>query len=131
MHATAVIFPEVRDALRALARHFRMGVVANADHDYLIRCLDHNSLRFELLVDSETAGCYKPDPWIFQRACNALSGPVGEAVMVGDTGWLLNERHGAPELRKDATDAGTIEGQRHVAWGSVGVVLAIRIGTRF
>ncbi len=62
---------------------------------------------------------------------DALSGPVGEAVMVGDTGWLLNERHGAPELRKDATDAGTIEGQRHVAWGSVGVVLAIRIGTRF
>jgi FMN phosphatase YigB (HAD superfamily) len=62
MHATAVIFPEVRDALRALARHFRMGVVANADHDYLTRCLDQNGLRFELLVDSETACCYKPEP---------------------------------------------------------------------
>jgi hypothetical protein len=45
--------------------------------------------------------------------------------------WLLNERHGAPDLRKDATDAGTIEGHRHVAWGSVGIVLAIRIGARF
>jgi 2-haloalkanoic acid dehalogenase type II len=85
MHATAVIFPEVRDALRALARHVRMGVVANADHDYLMRCLDHNGLRFDLLVDSETAGCYKPEPRIFQRACDALSVPPGEAVMVGDT----------------------------------------------
>jgi 2-haloalkanoic acid dehalogenase type II len=85
MHATAVIFPDVREALRALARQFQIGIVANADHDYLMRCLDQNSLRFDLLVDSETAGCYKPDPRIFQRACDALSVPVGEAAMVGDT----------------------------------------------
>jgi 2-haloalkanoic acid dehalogenase type II len=85
MHATAVIFPEVRDALRALARHFRMGVVANADHDYLARCLDRNGLRFDLLVDSETACCYKPEPRIFQGACEALAVPAGETVMVGDT----------------------------------------------
>ena len=85
MHATAVIFPEVPDAVRALARHFQIGVVANADHDYLMRCLDHNDLRFDLLVDSETARCRKPEPWIFQRACDALSVPAGEAVMVGDT----------------------------------------------
>jgi 2-haloacid dehalogenase len=85
MHATAVIFPEVPDAVRALARHFRMAVVANADHDYLTRCLDHNGLRLDLLVDSETARCYKPEPRIFQRACDALSVPATEAVMVGDT----------------------------------------------
>ena len=85
MHATAVTFPEVRDAVRALARHVRIGVVANADYDYLMRCLDHNGLRFDLLVDSETAGCYKPEPRIFQRACDALSVPAGQAVMVGDT----------------------------------------------
>jgi 2-haloalkanoic acid dehalogenase type II len=84
MHARALIFPEVPDAVRALA-HFRTGVVANADHDYLMRCLDHNGLRFDLLVDSETARCYKPEPRIFQRACAALSVPAGQAVMVGDT----------------------------------------------
>ena len=85
MHATAVIFPEVPDAVRALARHFRTGVVANADHDYLMRCLDQNGLRFELIVDSETACCYKPEPRIFQQACDALSVPAGEAVMAGGT----------------------------------------------
>lgn len=71
--------------MRALARHVRTAVVANADHDYLMRCLDHNGLRFDLLVDSETARCYKPEPRIFQQACDALSVPAGEAVMVGDT----------------------------------------------
>ena len=39
LHARAVIFPEVPDAVRALARHARIVVVANADHDYLMRCL--------------------------------------------------------------------------------------------
>jgi 2-haloalkanoic acid dehalogenase type II len=85
MHATAVIYPEASDAVRALTSHFRIGVVANADHDYLMRCLDHNGLRFDVLVDSETARCYKPEPQIFQRACDALSVPASEAVMVGDT----------------------------------------------
>lgn len=85
LHATAVIFPEVPDVVRALARHARMAVVANADHDYLMRCLDHNGLYFDVVVDSETAHCYKPDPRIFQRACEALSVPASEAAMVGDT----------------------------------------------
>ena len=85
MHATAVTFPEVPDAVRGLGRHVRIGVVANADHDYLIRCLHHNGLRFDLLVDSETVRCYKPEPRIFWRACDALSVPASEAVMVGDT----------------------------------------------
>lgn len=62
MHATAAIFPEVPETVRALARHVRIGVVANADHDYLMRCLDHNGLRFDMVVDSETARCHKPDP---------------------------------------------------------------------
>jgi HAD superfamily hydrolase (TIGR01549 family) len=75
----------VPDAVRALARHTRIAVVANADHDYLMRCLDHNGLRFDLVVDSETARCYKPDPPIFRRACQALLVPASEAVMVGDT----------------------------------------------
>jgi 2-haloalkanoic acid dehalogenase type II len=85
LHATAVIFPEVPDALRALARHVRIAVVANADHDYLMRCLNHNGLRFDVVVDSETARCYKPNPRILQRACAALSVPASEAAMVEDT----------------------------------------------
>lgn len=85
LHASAVAFPEVPDVVRALTRRVRVAVVANADHEYLMRCLTRNGLRFGLVVDSETAGCRKPDPRIFQRACEALSVLPGEAVMVGDT----------------------------------------------
>lgn len=85
MHATAVIFPDVRDSLRALTGRFPIGVVANADHGYLMRCLDSNGLRFDVVADSETARCRKPQPRIFRRACEALSVPASQAVMVGDT----------------------------------------------
>ena len=85
LHARAEIFPEVPDAVRVLARHARIAVVANADHDCLMRCLNHNGLRFDVTVDSETARCYKPDPLIFRRTCDVLSVPASEAVMVGDT----------------------------------------------
>jgi len=46
-HARAVIFPDVPDAVRTLVRHVRTAVVANADHDYLMRRLNHNGLRFD------------------------------------------------------------------------------------
>jgi putative hydrolase of the HAD superfamily len=85
LHATAAMFPDVPDALRALGRDFRLGVVANADHDYLTRCLDRHGLRFQAVVDSQTARCYKPEPRIFHHACTALAVPPAEAAMVGDT----------------------------------------------
>ena len=75
LHARAVIFPEVPDAVRALARHVRIAVVANADHDYLMRCLNHNGLRFDLVVDSETARCHKPDPGSFSAPATSCRCP--------------------------------------------------------
>jgi FMN phosphatase YigB (HAD superfamily) len=65
--AMAVIFPDVPDAVRALARHVRIAVVASADHDYLMRCLNHYGLRFDLVVGSGTARCHKPDPDLSAR----------------------------------------------------------------
>ena len=59
-------------------------MVANADHDYLIRCLNHNGLRFNLVVDSEPP-LSQAGPRIFQRACDLASVSAGEAAMVGDT----------------------------------------------
>jgi len=86
-------------------------VVANADHDYLMRCLKHNGLRFDLVVDSGTARCHKPGPRIFQRACDLASVPAGEAAMVGDTpetdvqgarqaGLILFVRTGTADVRE-------------------------------
>jgi len=59
LHARAMTFPDVPDAVRALARHVRIAVVANADHDYLMRCLNHNGLRF----GGRLASCSSQGPW--------------------------------------------------------------------
>ena len=85
LHATAAMFPDAPAALRALGRDFRLGVIANADHDFLTRCVDRHGLRFCAVVDSETARCYKPAPRVFHDACTTLAVPPAEAVMVGDT----------------------------------------------
>ena len=57
-----MIFPEVPDAVQALARHIRIAVVANADPDYLMRCLNHNGLRFDLVVTSENRPLLQAGP---------------------------------------------------------------------
>ena len=85
-------------------------MVASADHDYLMRCLNHNGLRFDLVVGSETARCHSR-PRIFQRACDLASVPAGEAAMVGGTpetdvqgarqaGLILFGRTGTADVRE-------------------------------
>jgi len=36
-----------------------------------------NGLRFGVVVDSDVARCYKPDPRIFHRACEARPSEAG------------------------------------------------------
>ena len=81
-------------------------MVASADHDYLMRGLNHNGLRFDLVVALRNRPLSQAGPRIFQRACDLASVPAGEAAMVGDT----------PE-----TD---VQGARQA-----GVILFVRTGT--
>src|SRR5712691_12049820 len=74
LHATAVMFPEVAGCAGGPRPPLQIAVVANADHDTLARCLDRNGLRIDIVVDSETVGCYKPEPRIFQRAMRPSRG---------------------------------------------------------
>ena len=110
LRARAVIFPEVPDAVRALARHVRIAVVASADHDYLMRCLNHYGLRFDLVVGSKPPAVTSRTR-IFRRACDLASVSAGEAAMVGDTpetgvqgarqaGLILFVRTGTADIRE-------------------------------
>ena len=112
LHATAVIFPEVPDAVRALAGHSRIAVVANGDHDYLMRCLDRNDLRFDLLVDSETAGCYKPDPGSSSMRATPCRARERGGDGRRDPG---NQRPGGPIGQASA---------EHASWLTVSVLIA-------
>jgi 2-haloalkanoic acid dehalogenase type II len=64
---------------------FPHGVVSNADSDHLHNALSGNGLSFDLVVSSEDAEAYKPNPAIFDKALAALGVEPGEVLYVGDS----------------------------------------------
>jgi 2-haloalkanoic acid dehalogenase type II len=85
LHANAIGFPDVHRALDVLRHRFCVAVVANADRDFLADCLSSNGLEFDVVVDSQSMRCYKPESRIFHEACHRLSVEPGRCAMVGDT----------------------------------------------
>ena len=81
----AGIFDDVRAALEALPEGLRAGVVSNSDNYPLIEILEREGLDFEVVVTSETARAYKPNPRIFRFALKAAGAPAVETVFIGDT----------------------------------------------
>ena len=77
-------FCDVKPALAALS-HVQTGVISNADHGHLTAALRANDLRFEVVVSSESARCYKPDPDIFSTAFKACAAHPAQTLYVGDS----------------------------------------------
>ena len=67
MWLQAKAYPEVRPVLASLNGVPR-AVVSNADHEFLKGILARNGLRFDAVITSEFAQCYKPRPRIFEMA---------------------------------------------------------------
>jgi putative hydrolase of the HAD superfamily len=89
-HAAATLWswvdphtPELLARLRAAG--FTLGVVSNAD-GRVATFLELAGLGgvFDLVIDSTLVGIEKPDPRIFQLACERAGVPPGEAAHVGD-----------------------------------------------
>ncbi|NOT01560.1 MAG: HAD family hydrolase [Phycisphaerales bacterium] len=59
--------------------------VSNADNTPLRRAIETNRLRFDHVITSEDARCYKPEPHIFMRALNAVGLGPDEVLHVGDS----------------------------------------------
>jgi len=78
------LYDDVVPTLDALAG-FPHGVVSNADSDHLRNALSSNGLTFDLVVSSESAKAYKPDPAIFKDALETLGVAPGHVLYVGDS----------------------------------------------
>jgi 2-haloacid dehalogenase len=78
------LYDDVVPTLAALSE-FPHGVVSNADSDHLHAALSGNGLSFDLVVSSEDAEAYKPDPAIFSTALKVLGFDPGEVLYVGDS----------------------------------------------
>lgn len=78
------LYDDVVPTLDSLAG-FPHGVVSNADTDHLYNALSSNELTFDLVVSSESAKAYKPDPAIFKDALETLGVEPGHVLYVGDS----------------------------------------------
>jgi len=80
--------PIYDDAIEFLARvDVPVCCVSNADRAPLESAIQKHSLKFDAVISSEEAGCYKPDPEIFLRAFDAIGvDPSGAGVIhIGDS----------------------------------------------
>ena len=78
------IYDDVRPTLAALDGHL-IAIVSNADVDHLDQAIELNRLAFPLVVSSESARCYKPDPRIFHEALAELGVEPEASLYVGDS----------------------------------------------
>ena len=85
--ADAPAFDETGPVLSALKTRYRIGILSNADDDFLSACLEKNGLQaeFEIIVTSESAGVYKPHEDIFHAFCEAAGVARHEVLYVGDS----------------------------------------------
>ncbi len=82
-----VAFDDVRAALESLdERGLPVGVVTNLDASLQRRKLELVGLgdRFDVLVGLDALGVGKPDPAVFQHACELLGTEPAETAFVGD-----------------------------------------------
>jgi FMN phosphatase YigB (HAD superfamily) len=78
-------FPRAGDALRKLARRFKIGIIANQLAGTMDRLGRHGWNEWiSLCVSSTEEGLRKPDPAIFRLALARGGCAAAEAVMVGD-----------------------------------------------
>ncbi len=85
--AGAPAYDETAFVLSMLKERYRIGILSNADDDFLTACLERNGLQsvFEIVVTSESAGFYKPHEDIFEEFCAAAGMPRHEVLYVGDS----------------------------------------------
>lgn len=59
--------------------------VSNADTDHLTSAIEKHNLKFDAVLSSEQARCYKPDAAIFEQACRIMEVDPHQVLHVGDS----------------------------------------------
>ncbi len=80
-------FPETVDVIARLrgCGRFRLGVLSNADNDYLEPLLDSLGLSFDGVLSSESARAYKPQTSAFRQILAILGVEAADSLYVGDS----------------------------------------------
>ena len=111
--SVAPAYPEAHDAIEALAaRGYLLGLLSNADEDFLQAALSRARLRFSVIQSSESLRAYKPHRAIFHALAGRFGVELDEILYVGDspfadvagaanagcrTAWIRREESSFPE----------------------------------
>lgn len=81
-----VTYPGTRRVLEELGRRYALGVITEGDGTNQRRQLEAVGIAhlLEHIVVSDEIGLHKPDPAIYEKACELASVPPEEAALVGD-----------------------------------------------
>lgn len=94
--AAAPAFPEAFEAVERLAaRGLLVGLMSNADEDFLQSAVSCNRLRFSVIQSSESLRVYKPHRASFSALCGRLGQDAEAVLYVGDSAQtdVLGARH--------------------------------------
>lgn len=93
LHATAKLYPDARSLIGRLRERFRVGILSDADTDFLNANLAQSGLRIDAVLWSEESANYKPHLAMFRSICERLDAAPDEVIYVGDD--PINDIEGA------------------------------------
>lgn len=83
--AASRAFPESRRVVETVGRRLSVGLLSNADDDFLQPSLARNGLVFPVVVSSESARAYKPHVAIFRELSESMGLAPEKILYVGDS----------------------------------------------
>lgn len=93
-------WPEARAVLVSLKPHYKLGVVTNCSEKLGQIAADRLGVPFDVVITSEKAGFYKPDPAPYRLALEALDIAPANAVFVAGSAYDLfgTQKVGLPTI---------------------------------
>lgn len=82
--ADAPAFEDAAPTIEAIGRHYKVGLLSNADDDFLTQCLNRNGLSFKHVLSSEAARAIKPNTAIFKKMAKRLRVAPQHILYAGD-----------------------------------------------
>ncbi|MFS2159739.1 HAD-IA family hydrolase [Pseudomonas sp. Pseusp122] len=93
-------WPEAKAVLATLKPHYKLGIVTNCSEKLGRQAADLLGVPFDVVITSEQAGFYKPDPAPYRLALKTLDIAAANAVFVAGSAYDLfgTEKVGLPTI---------------------------------
>lgn len=93
-------WPEAKTVLAALKPHYKLGIVTNCSEKLGRQAADLLGVPFDVVITSEQAGFYKPDPAPYRLALETLDIAAANAVFVAGSAYDMfgTEKVGLPTI---------------------------------